>query len=95
MFSGGAKDAGLVGGVEEEELDLEVFAGEGFDGGFATLGGAGAEDDVVSGLGELAADFEADAFVGSGDEDGLGSAHEFMENLDRRDMRGHEGGGEF
>ncbi len=69
-FARGALDAAFVGHVEQEEVDLEFFGGELLHGFFAALGGAGAEDDFMPGAGELPADFESDAFVAAGYENG-------------------------
>lgn len=72
QFVGCGFDAGFVRGIEEQEFDLKVILGERGNGFLASFFRAGAKDDVMAGPGELAADFEADAFIGPGDEDGLG-----------------------
>jgi hypothetical protein len=78
QFARGPLDTGFIGGVEQQELDLEAVGGEFLDRLFSPFGGAGAENDMVAEAGELSANFEADAFVTAGDEDGLGGcAHAF------------------
>jgi hypothetical protein len=69
----GGLDGGEVGDFEGKAIDVEAGGFE-FGGGLPdTLGIASGHPDGDAGFGELAADFEADAFVGAGDEgDGLG-----------------------
>ena len=62
---GGGLDAGGRGHVEGEKVGLRPDGGS---GGLALGLFAGAEEDGVAEGGELAGGFEAEAFVGAGDE---------------------------
>lgn len=64
---GGGGDAGVVGLVDLEEFtgSWVVLGLQFFDGGFAFVDRAGADEDVVGAFGhELGGPFEADAAVG-------------------------------